>query len=52
MRWAQLLGGGTSWWYLVDETGKIHLAKHSRDMTTSLWNLAKNFGPIGETYGQ
>lgn len=32
MRWIQLLGGGTSWWYLVDEKGKIIKDCHERDM--------------------
>jgi hypothetical protein len=32
MRWIQLLGGGQSWWYLIDQDGKIIKAMHERDL--------------------
>jgi len=32
LQWVRMLGGGPSWWYLVDEAYKVYAACHERDM--------------------
>lgn len=41
MRWTRFFGGGQNYWYLVDSTGRVHLAKHEDEMTLELWRMAR-----------
>jgi hypothetical protein len=43
MRWKQIVGGGVSWWYLIDANGKILDAKHERDLFAEASNDDQRF---------